>query len=123
MLSANGTSWTDVDSVNTSGMFNQLYLKLEDPEPVAYRGDHGWKILIHDRSDAPTIDVRTHGTTLIRGWARDIRVYVRQVLHLWLIIRCTNRLSSALGCDCLICDLGFGLLGLNKPSLDFNWFP
>ena len=44
----------------------------------------GWKILIHDRLDSPLIDLRTHGTTLYRGWAKDIRIYTREV---WLRVK------------------------------------
>lgn len=46
----------------------------------------GWKMLIHDRLDSPVIDVRTHGTTLYRGWAKDIRVYIREVSFFLLAI-------------------------------------
>lgn len=53
---------------------------MNDTEPVAYAGDRsGWKILIHDIKDSSLIDLRTHGTTLYRGWAKDIRIYMRQV--------------------------------------------
>lgn len=80
-------------------MFNNLYLKvwprslielrliisdfifkMIDEESEVYKGDNsGWKMLIHDRKDTPLIDLRTHGTTLYRGWAKDIRIYVREV--------------------------------------------
>ncbi len=51
-----------------------------DFEPKVYPlGDKsGWKMLIHDRLDSPIIDLRTHGTTLYRGWAKDIRIYTRE---------------------------------------------
>lgn len=52
-----------------------------DQEHEVYKGDNsGWKMLIHDRKDSPLIDLRTHGTTLYRGWAKDVRIYVREVI-------------------------------------------
>lgn len=65
--------------MKATGSFNNLYLKVVETEPVPYRGDSGWKMLIHDRFDSPLIDVRTHGSTLALGWAKDVRVYVRRV--------------------------------------------
>lgn len=58
---------------------------MNDTEPEAYEGDNsGWKILIHDPKDSPLIELRTHGTTLYRGWAKDIRIYMRQVGIDWM---------------------------------------
>jgi hypothetical protein len=61
---------------------NQLFVfKVQDNEPLAYKNDSsGWKLLIHDQRDSPLIHLRTHGTTLYRGWSKDIRVFIRQVL-------------------------------------------
>ncbi|XP_046644342.1 acid-sensing ion channel 5-like isoform X2 [Daphnia pulicaria] len=65
--------------VNTTGLFNNFYLKLQDTQPLAYKDDaSGWKLLIHDQRDSPLIHLRTHGTTLYRGWSKDIRVFIRQ---------------------------------------------
>lgn len=87
-------------SVHSTGMFNNFYLKvgswnlypiwclayhwnvfkIKDNEPVAYQNDNsGWKVLIHDSADSPLIEIRTHGTTLYRGWSKDSNIYVRQV--------------------------------------------
>nr|CAH0113018.1 unnamed protein product [Daphnia galeata] len=65
--------------INTTGLFNNFYLKVQDNEPLAYNNDSsGWKLLIHDQRDSPLIHLRTHGTTLYRGWSKDIRVFIRQ---------------------------------------------
>ncbi|XP_071520525.1 acid-sensing ion channel 1B-like [Panulirus ornatus] len=66
------------DPVATSGIFNNMYLLLEDTEAEVYNHDSGFKILIHDPRDDPVIDLRTHGTTLERGWGKDVRVAVRE---------------------------------------------
>ena len=60
---------------------NQLFFfKVQDHEPLAYNNDSsGWKILIHDQRNSPLIHLRTLGTTLYRGWSKDIRVFIRQV--------------------------------------------
>ena len=90
-------NFADDPFVKTTGMFNNFYLKvwnlnlyyrlvqlidyfqMNDTEMEAYAGDSsGWKILIHDCKDDPVIDIRTHGTTLYRGWAKDIRIYTRE---------------------------------------------
>lgn len=60
-------------------MFNNLYLKLRDNEKELYLKENGWKMLIHDPRESPVIDIRTHGSTLDRGWGKDIRIYLRQV--------------------------------------------
>lgn len=65
-------------------MFNNLYVKLRDTEKEFYQGEkgqgeRGWKMLIHDPRDSPVIDIRTHGSTLDKGWGKDIRIYLRQV--------------------------------------------
>lgn len=67
------------DPVETSGIFNNMYLLLHDTEPERYQGDDGFKILIHDPRDDPVIDLRTHGTTINQGWGKDVRVAVREV--------------------------------------------
>ena len=73
------------NSVKTTGMFNNLYVKLTDPEEKIFQGDatgkaeRGWKMLIHDPRDSAVIDIRTHGSTLDAGWGKDIRIYLRQV--------------------------------------------
>lgn len=73
----------DENTVKTTGMFNNLYIKLKDTEKELFLagkgGERGWKILIHDPLDSPVIDVRTHGSTLDQGWGKDIRIYLRQV--------------------------------------------
>lgn len=57
-----------------------VIFKLQDTQPLAYNDDaSGWKLLIHDQRDSPLIHLRTHGTTLYRGWSKDIRVFIRQV--------------------------------------------
>ncbi|KAK4020490.1 hypothetical protein OUZ56_002461 [Daphnia magna] len=72
-------SYTLDSVVDTTGLFNNFYLRLHDVEPLAYKGDaSGWKLLIHDRKDSPLVILRSHGTTLYRGWAKDMRVFVRQ---------------------------------------------
>ena len=82
--------YADTNSVEYNLTFET---KMHDTEPLAYKGDtSGWKILIHDRKDSPLIDIRTHGTTLYRGWAKDIRVYMRQVRY----SRSWNRFGLAL---------------------------
>ena len=61
---------------------------MNDSEPLAYEDDNsGWKILIHDHVDSPLIELRTHGSTLYRGWAKDIRIFIRQVDILLLPIQ------------------------------------
>lgn len=89
--------------VHTTGMFNNLYVKLRESQEEFYeKGENGWKILIHDVRDSPVIDsqfdykfllqsinfiigflisnpVRTHGSTLDNGWGKDIRIYLREV--------------------------------------------
>ncbi|XP_045121788.1 degenerin mec-10-like [Portunus trituberculatus] len=66
------------DPVQTSGIFNNMYLLLHDTETHYYNGDSGFKILIHDPRDDPVIDIRTHGTTINQGWGKDVRVAVRE---------------------------------------------
>ena len=75
---------TDYPNVTTTGMFNNLYLRMNDTKDI-YMNDAGWKMLIHDQTDSPTIEVRTHGTTLYRQWAKDVRIYVRAVITLILL--------------------------------------
>lgn len=65
--------------IEITGLFNNLYLKIEDKQREFYKNDSGWKMLIHDERDSPLVRIRTHGTTLYRGWAKDIRVSIRQV--------------------------------------------
>lgn len=67
------------DPVAISGIFNNMYLLLHDQESESYEDDRGFKILIHDPRDDPVIDLRTHGTTLMEGWVKDVRVAVREV--------------------------------------------
>lgn len=71
---------TDETSVHTTGMFNNLYVRLKETEEETFLGESGWKLLIHDRLDSPVIDVRTHGSTLEMGWSRDVRLYLREVV-------------------------------------------
>ncbi|XP_068246367.1 acid-sensing ion channel 1B-like [Palaemon carinicauda] len=66
------------EAVYISGIFNNLYLKLHDPETDRYNDDSGFKILIHDPRDHPIIDIRTHGSTLEEGWEKAVRVTVRE---------------------------------------------
>ncbi|XP_063600738.1 acid-sensing ion channel 1C-like [Penaeus indicus] len=66
------------EPVAISGIFNNLYLLLHDQESESYENDRGFKILIHDPRDDPVIDLRTHGTTLMEGWVKDVRVAVRE---------------------------------------------
>nr|XP_027216519.1 degenerin mec-4-like [Penaeus vannamei] len=66
------------DPVAISGIFNNMYLLLHDQESESYEDDRGFKILIHDPRDDPVIDLRTHGTTLMEGWVKDVRVAVRE---------------------------------------------
>lgn len=67
------------EPVAISGIFNNMYLLLHDQESESYENDRGFKILIHDPRDDPVIDLRTHGTTLMEGWVKDVRVAVREV--------------------------------------------
>ncbi|KAK2713694.1 hypothetical protein QYM36_009537 [Artemia franciscana] len=60
-----------------SGMFNNFYLKLEEKEKSLYNLDDGWKLLVHDSRDSALIGIRTHGSTVYRGWGKDMRIYVR----------------------------------------------
>ncbi|KAK2713695.1 hypothetical protein QYM36_009538, partial [Artemia franciscana] len=64
-------------SVRLSGMFNNFYLKLEEKEKSLYNLDDGWKLLVHDSRDSALIGIRTHGSTVYRGWGKDMRIYVR----------------------------------------------
>ncbi|XP_037803586.1 acid-sensing ion channel 1-like [Penaeus monodon] len=66
------------EPVAISGIFNNMYLLLHDQESESYENDRGFKILIHDPRDDPVIDLRTHGTTLMEGWVKDVRVAVRE---------------------------------------------
>ena len=70
---------TDYPNVTTTGMFNNLYLKINESQTEMYQNDSGWKMLIHDEKDSPLIDIRTHGSTLYQGWAKDVRIYIRDV--------------------------------------------
>ncbi|KAG7173800.1 Acid-sensing ion channel 4-like [Homarus americanus] len=85
--------------VGTSGIFNNMYLRLKDTEQEAYNDDRGFKILIHDPRDDPVIDLRTHGTTLEEGWGKDDLTY--------------DEVSEEIAYDAiaLLCDIG-GTLGL-----------
>lgn len=74
-------SGADDPFVEITGLFNNLYLRIEDNQPEFYDNDSGWKMLIHDERDSPLISIRTHGTTLYRGWAKDIRISIRQVTN------------------------------------------
>lgn len=69
----------DETSVHTTGMFNNLYVRVKEHEDETYAGESGWKLLIHDPLDSAVIDVRTHGSTLETGWSRDVRLYLREV--------------------------------------------
>ncbi len=69
----------DDSYVTTTGMFNNLYLKINESQTEMYQNDSGWKMLIHDEKDSPLIDIRTHGSTLYQGWAKDVRIYIRDV--------------------------------------------
>ncbi|XP_050719585.1 acid-sensing ion channel 4-like [Eriocheir sinensis] len=86
------------DPVETSGIFNNMYLLLHDKEPQQYNGDNGFKILIHDPRDDPVIDLRTHGTTINEGWGKDVRVAVREFKtisrHRWPCVSNTSYSSS-----------------------------
>ena len=74
---------TDDSFVHSTGMFNNLYVKLNESEDDLYHKESGWKVLIHDWRDSAVIDIRTHGSTLDAGWGKDVRLYLRQVIQLF----------------------------------------
>ncbi|CAG0893265.1 unnamed protein product [Darwinula stevensoni] len=64
--------------VATSGMFNNLYLRMVDTDEIHIDPDEtGWKIHLHDSTDSPVVDIRTYGFTLFPGWSKDVRIDLR----------------------------------------------
>ncbi|CAG0900075.1 unnamed protein product [Darwinula stevensoni] len=64
--------------VMTSGMFNNFYLRMVDTDEIHIDPKEvGWKIFLHDSTDSPVVDIRTHGFTLFPGWSSDVRIDLR----------------------------------------------
>ena len=65
--------------MHLAGIFHNLYLKVQERESVFYKDDKGWRFYVHDPSEAPTIGVQTHGTSLYPGQGRDLRLDLKKV--------------------------------------------
>ena len=70
---------SDDSLVHLAGIFHNLYLKVQERESVFYKDDKGWRFYVHDPSEAPTIGVQTHGTSLYPGQGRDLRLDLKKV--------------------------------------------
>jgi hypothetical protein len=63
-----------------AGIFNNMYLMLEESEDEHYSNDNGWKMHIHDIDEIPVLGVTTHGTSLYPGQGRDLRLDMKKVI-------------------------------------------
>ncbi|CAG0922975.1 unnamed protein product, partial [Notodromas monacha] len=66
-------------TVSTSGMFNNMYMKMTETTPIIKSSEVGWKIHLHDPKDIPVLDIQTHGFTVLPGWSKDVRLQIRDV--------------------------------------------
>ncbi|CAG0921413.1 unnamed protein product [Notodromas monacha] len=64
-------------TVSTSGMFNNMYMKMTETTPIIKSSEVGWKIHLHDPKDIPVLDIQTHGFTVLPGWSKDVRLQIR----------------------------------------------
>ncbi|XP_037073772.1 uncharacterized protein LOC119094967 [Pollicipes pollicipes] len=65
------------EPVKTSGHFNHLYLVLNDKQQK-FRGEEGFRVLIHDPADDPRLMVRTHGSSIVQRHGRDVRMVLKE---------------------------------------------
>ena len=70
-------------TVSTSGLFNNMYLKLREVLPLANKkgSEYGWKVHLQDAKHSPVLEVLSHGFTLLPGWNKDIRLGLRDVSY------------------------------------------
>ncbi|XP_037073773.1 acid-sensing ion channel 3-like [Pollicipes pollicipes] len=76
------------EPVKTSGHFNHLYLVLNDKQQK-FRGEEGFRVLIHDPADDPRLMVRTHGSSIVQRHGRDVRMVLKEVglRHRWMVLK------------------------------------